>query len=227
MSLQERRRQRGVTLIELLVAIVIMGVLSTMIIGSWIALTDAYSSTSRANRQRDAANFAIARMAREIRDAQKLTGAGGEAIVMARADEIRFYSTFNTGTAADPTARPRLTRFILRETDPTSHVATVYRELAGDDGAFDAVPGGDDVSTVLVRDVVDVRSLTDLFVYSGINSTTGVMYQSVESTATPVLMPASRVQTVRITLHVDLNPGKSPNYMDISTTVEPRNMRHL
>jgi hypothetical protein len=50
------------------------------------------------------------------------------------------------------------------------------------------------------------------------------MYQSSGMTT---LVPAARIQTVRILLLVDLNPGKSPNYMDISTTVEPRNVRHL
>ena len=54
-------RQSGMTLIELLVSMVIMGVLSAMILGSWFALSKAYSFTSRTNKQRDVANLAIAR----------------------------------------------------------------------------------------------------------------------------------------------------------------------
>jgi prepilin-type N-terminal cleavage/methylation domain-containing protein len=215
------RRQRGMTLIELLVAMTIMAFLTTMIIGTWISLTKAYSFTSRSDRQRDFANQAIARMAREIRDAQQVPGSTSAAFVRAYPDEVRLYSTFNMAGNSDPTSTPRLTRFILRETDPVQHVGTIYREFPGADGLFDT---GDDVSSALVKDVVNLRQTTDLFIYSAINATTGQMYQSSGMTT---LVPAARIQTVRILLLVDLNPGKSPNYMDISTTVEPRNVRHL
>lgn len=214
MTAPSLRRQHGMTLVELLVAMIIMGVLTTMIIGTWISLTSAYSYTSRSDRQRDFANQAIARMAREVRDAQKVPGSTTGAFTFAYPNQIRFYSTFNMAGNSDPTSTPRLTRFMLRN-------GAVYRDLAGNDGIFGT---GDDVSRLLVKDVVNVSQATDLFRYSAINATTGQMYQSSGETT---LVPAARIQTVRILLLVDLNPGKSPNYMDISTTVEPRNMRHL
>lgn len=214
MTVPSLRRQHGMTLVELLVAMIIMGVLTTMIIGTWISLTSAYSYTSRSDRQRDFANQAIARMAREVRDAQKVPGSTTGAFTFAYPNQIRFYSTFNMAGNSDPTSTPRLTRFMLRN-------GAVYRDLAGNDGIFGT---GDDVSRLLVKDVVNVSQATDLFRYSAINATTGQMYQSSGETT---LVPAARIQTVRILLLVDLNPGKSPNYMDISTTVEPRNMRHL
>ena len=212
------RRQRGMTLVELLVAMTILAVLSTMIIGTWISLTKAYSFTSRSDRQRDLASQAIARMAREIRDAQKGPSSATTPIAIANANQIQFYSTFNMAGNDVPTSSPRLTRFILRG-------GTIYRELAGVNGGFtnDVNLDGDDVSLALVKDVVNTSQATDLFTYSAINATNGQLYQS--SAATPV--PAPRVQTVRIALLVDLNPGKSPNYMDISTTVQPRNVRPL
>jgi hypothetical protein len=153
-------------------------------------------------------------MAREVRDAQKVPGSTTGAFTFAYPNQIRFYSTFNMAGNSDPTSTPRLTRFMLRN-------GAVYRDLAGNDGIFGT---GDDVSRLLVEDVVNVSQATDLFRYSAINATTGQMYQSSGETT---LVPAARIQTVRILLLVDLNPGKSPNYMDISTTVEPRNMRHL
>jgi len=216
-----RHRQSGVTLVELLVAMLIMGVLSAMIIGSWMALTNAYSYTSRSNRQRDFANQAIARMAREIRDAQKIPGGTTTAFVRAYPSEVRFYSTFNMAGASDPTSSPRLTRFILRQTNVATHVGAIYREFPGPDGVFNT---GDDVSRLLVGDVVNLRTTDDLFTYHAVNQATGELYPSNGMTT---LVPAGRVQTVAILLQVDLNPGKSPNYMDIATTVEPRNMRHM
>ena len=214
MTAPSRGGQRGMTLVELLVAMIIMGVLTTMIIGTWTTLTKAYSFTSRSDRQRDFANQAIARMAREIRDAQKVPGNTTGAFTFAYPNQIRFFSTFNMAGNSDPTSTPRLTRFMLRN-------GAVYRDLAGSDGLFDT---GDDESRLLVKDVVNVSQAADLFTYSAINATTGQMYLSSGETT---LTPAGRIQTVRILLLVDLNPGKSPNYMDISTTVEPRNTRHL
>jgi len=216
-----RRRESGITLVELLVVLVVMSILTTMIIGGWIALSNAYSFTTRSDKQRDAANQAISRMAREIRDAQSVAGGATTPFVRAYPNEIRFYSTFNMAGAPDPTTVPRLTRFILRETDATMHVGTVFREFPGPDGAWDT---GDDISRPLVGNVVNLRVGEDLFTYSAVDSATGHMYQS---DGTTTLVPAARVQTVRISLRVDLNPGRSPNYMDITTTVQPRNVRHL
>lgn len=216
-----RRRQSGMTLIELLISMIIMGVITTMIIGSWIALGNAYSFSSRSNKQRDVANQAISRLAREIRDAQAVQGGTTAAFVRAYPDEIRFYSTFNMAGSSDPTATPRLTRFVLKETNATTHVGAVYRELPGPDGVFDT---GDDLSSKLVDNVVNLRTGDDFFTYYAIDSSTGQMYPS---DGTTTLVPPTRIQTVNILLQVDLNPGQSPNYMDIATTVEPRNVRHL
>jgi prepilin-type N-terminal cleavage/methylation domain-containing protein len=216
-----RAREKGMTLVELLVAMVVMGVITTLIIGSWIALTKSYSSTSKSNRQRDFANLAIARLAREIRDAQSIPGGTTTAFVRAYPDEIRFYSTFNTAGAADPTTTPRLTRFVLRETDASTHEGAIYREFPGADGVFDT---SDDVSALVVEDVVNLRTGDDLFRYSAIHPATGDLYLSEGETT---LVPPARIQTVSIVLQVDLNPGRSPNYMDIATTIEPRNVRHL
>lgn len=219
-----RRRQSGMTLVELLVAMLIMGILSAMIIGGWVTLTKAYSSTSRSNRQRDFANQAIARMAREIRDAQKIPAGTSAAFVRAYPSEIRFYSTFNTSTANNPTTTPRLTRFILKANDVTTNVGTIYREFPGADGLFagDVGDTGDDISHRVVGDVVNLRTGDELFTYHAIDPATGSMLQGMTT-----LVPADRIQTVSILLQVDLNPGKSPNYMDIETTVEPRNVRHM
>jgi prepilin-type N-terminal cleavage/methylation domain-containing protein len=201
------RSQRGITLIELLVSIIVMGILSTMIIGSWMTLTDAYSFTSRSNKHRDFAREAISRMAREIRDAQ--APAGGNAFAQAGVNEIRFYSTFNVAGAADPTSTPTLTRYILRN-------GTIFREKAGPDNAFDTA---DDRSTPLVRNVVNATIGKDLFTYYYYNISGSIV-------ATNGAPPpnVSVIQAIGLNLYVDENPGKSPNYFDVNTTVRPRNL---
>jgi type II secretory pathway pseudopilin PulG len=214
-----RNPERGISLVELLVAITIMTVLSTMIVGTWIALTNAYSFTSRSDKQRDLARQAIDRMSREIRDAQEPVGSPHRAFVQAKADEVRFYSTFNTGDATDPTYQPRLMRFIYRP-DPTTGVGTVYREFPGTGGVFD---DGNDVSRALIANVSNKHVGEDVFTYYSYNSA-GALTPS--DGATTVVDPA-RIVTVGITMLVDLNPGKAPNYMDIGTIVQPRNVREF
>jgi prepilin-type N-terminal cleavage/methylation domain-containing protein len=215
------RGRRGITLVELLVAMSIMLVLSTMIIVTWVALTDAYSFSSRSDRQRDFARQAIDRIAREIRDAQQPAGGTSPAFAYAYPDEVQLYSTFNTADAANPAFAPRLTRFIYRVTDAAHGVGAIYRELPGADGAFG---GGDDVSQRLIDNVSNAGNGKDVFTYWSYDSASGEL---VPSDGTTTLVDSSRIVEVGITLLVDLNPGKAPNYMDLSTTVQPRNVREF
>lgn len=214
------RSQSGITLIELLVSIIVMGILSTMIIGTWITLTNAYSFNSHSNTQRDFARQAISRMAREIRDAQApLDGSTGTALKAVTSNQIQFYSTFNTAGAPDPASTPQLTRFILRG-------GTIYREKPGPDGVFSTGPAvGDEVSSPLIGNVVNADLLPaakDVFTYYFYNLS-GTLVPSSSS----VLPTPGVVQAIGINLYVDENPGRSPNYMDISTTVKPRNLGQL
>ena len=217
----ESRGQRGISLVELLVAMSIMLVLSTMIIATWVALTDAYSFSSRSDKQRDFARQAIDRMAREIRDAQQPPGGTSPAFAYAYPDEVRLYSTFNTVDAATPTSVPRLTRFIYRVTDAAHGVGAIYRELPGADGVFG---GGDDLSQRLIANVCNAGVGKDVFTYWSYDPAGGDLAPSHGTTA---LVDPSRIVEVGITLLVDLNPGKAPNYMDLSTTVQPRNVREF
>ena len=215
------RRQQGISLVELLVAMSIMLVLSAMIITTWVALSDAYSFSSRSDKQRDLARQAIDRMAREIRDAQQPPGGASPAFAYAYPDEVWLYSTFNTADAANPTSVPRLTRFIYRVTDAAHGVGAIYRELPGADGAFDT---GDDVSRLLLANVCNAGEGKDVFTYWSYDPADGDL---APSHGTTTLVDPSRVVEVGVTLLVDLNPGKAPNYMDLSTRVQPRNVREF
>lgn len=97
------RDQRGTTLVELLISMAIMGVISTMILLGWFALTRSYSFSVKNSDARDSARQAISRVQREVRDAQKppqsyLTGTTSSAsdaiIYRARAYSITFSTSF-------------------------------------------------------------------------------------------------------------------------------------
>ena len=218
----DSRGQQGITLVELLVAMSIMLVLSTMIVGTWITLTNAYSFTTRSDKQRDFARQAIDRMAREIRDAQQPLDGSTTAFTQAYPNEVRFYSTFNTAGAAEPESEPRLTRLVYKVTNAADGVGGVYREFPGPDGEFDTP--GDNVSRLLVDNVSNDGAGRDLFTYWYFDSATNTLEHS---NGTTTLVDPSRIVEVEITMLVDLNPGKAPNYMDVSTKVQPRNVREF
>ena len=68
-NIRKAHRQPGLTLIELLTSIVILGIVSTMIITVWFALQDSYAYSVNSDSQQATARDAMARMQREIRDA--------------------------------------------------------------------------------------------------------------------------------------------------------------
>ena len=129
------------------------------------------------------------------------------------------------GTGAD-SSKPRLTRFVYRVPDESLGIGSIYREFPGLDGVFDPVDtvGGDDISTVLVTNVANAHENKDVFVYSAYNTVTSALYYS--SGTTPLVSPSDMV-SVAINLLIDVNPGKSPNYTDVSTTVNTRNIRQF
>jgi prepilin-type N-terminal cleavage/methylation domain-containing protein len=94
-----RAGQAGVSLVELLVAMAIMGVISTMLLLTWFALSNSYSYSINSANARDDGRQALARLQREIRDAQKPTIAAGTAsdaiLTRARPYTIAFFTTFN------------------------------------------------------------------------------------------------------------------------------------
>jgi prepilin-type N-terminal cleavage/methylation domain-containing protein len=207
--------QAGVTLVELLVVIVIMGVVSTMLVGVWFALTNASAFSSTSSQQQDNAREAVARMSREIRDAQAPTAGNAGAFVLADPYQIEFYSTFNDVDAENPSSVPQLTRFIYKETDSIKHIGAIYREKY-DGGAWG--------SSVLLVDHVVNKALSPnatVFTYTAFGDS-GV-YQSDGTTS----VPAGQIVDVTISTRVDLNPGHSPNYVTLQTTVQPRNMLQL
>src|SRR5450756_2843519 len=88
-------RQRGTTLVELMVVLVIMGVVTSLILVTWFALQSAYSSTTIATEQREAAQQGMARMVQEIRDTSGTVGSvAGKGFVEAGPTSIIYYSAF-------------------------------------------------------------------------------------------------------------------------------------
>ncbi len=209
--------QSGVTLVELLIVIIIMGIVSTMILGTWFALSKTYASATQSAEQRDHAQMAMERLTRELRDAQAAPAPALEGSAISATGlsptSIRFNTTFNMAAAAIPSTVPQLVRYRLVGT-------TLYRQLAGSNRQFD----GTDSQEVIAEDVVNTANGADLFQYYYYNGT-GDLQRSTGTTDVPT--NTTRIKAIKITLLIDLSPGHSPTYMKIVNVVQPRNQRNF
>lgn len=104
------RNQRGVSLVELLIAMTIMAVISTMIVMGWSAATRSWAYSRNSAEARDFARQGLSRMTREIRDAEDAQGSG--AIVRSEKMWIAFFTTFNRAGSL-PDLKPRLVIYYL------------------------------------------------------------------------------------------------------------------
>lgn len=223
--------QRGITLVELLVALSIMGILTTLILATWFGLQDSYSLTTVSDHQREAARDAMSRIVRELRDAAPYSPEGLEAtypaIRYARGSEVRFYTTFNDADNYNPDAEPTYTRFDLRPNpDEASDGMCLYLEKDYSGGVLSEEFEADE-SRILVKNLNNVLGSTDestaVFTYWFVSADLATGDVTTDHRPNPVT--TDNITTIGITLQVDLNPGHSPQAYELHSTVHPRNLR--
>lgn len=225
---EKRGSQAGITLIELLFAMTIMTILSTMLVGGWITLQRSYAFTLRTNTARATVRDALDRMSSELRDCQPLTSTGYP-IQTAGAYECVFYSAYNqAGAGADGSGNSstvlRLTRIYLDLSGSSDQKKLWWqRETNGSVGftdlALDPYPPSGDRRILLATNVVNGASTVNIpyvFTY-GYRDTDG------DYATNHTMTDPSEIISVQIRLAVDANLGHSPNYIDLTTTVRPRN----
>lgn len=222
--LPERLRgQRGMTLVELLVGIIVMGILSTLLLLTWFSLNNSYSFSVRSYEARDNARLAVSRMEREIRDMQGPRN-GAPAVQRANADWIAFYTTFNEVGNSDPELAPHLVAYRLYAD------GTLWRFEDGTDGASyltsEQAKGAG--ATLVLKNLVNATAklpeVVPLFRYSSVvdeKGTIGFVDDVGDINARRAILG------VQTHLMVDLNPGKAPIYVDFTTLAQLRNQRSL
>ncbi|HET6495132.1 MAG TPA: prepilin-type N-terminal cleavage/methylation domain-containing protein [Thermoleophilia bacterium] len=226
------RNQRGMTLVELLVAMSISLVISAMIILSWVALSGSYANTVRRGKASDFARQAVDRMEREVRDAEQPPAAVSEvAIVRARPYYLVVYTTFNKAGNDDATTPPRLVMYRLygngelwrfHDADGSGAIAGVNMLLEGPLGTREAGEG----AQLMIEDVVNLSTPstanpTELFTYIYYDAS-GSLVQAHDIRGT---QNRTHIRAIEFNLLVDLNPGKSPVYWHLRTTAQLRNTR--
>jgi len=213
-----RRRQLGLTLMELLVVVAIGSVITGMVLMVWFGLNRSSAMTTSSSQARDFARDGIARLGREIRDAEPLPG--HEAIQQADAWSITFTTSFNEVGNDLATTAPRLVRYWYDENTDS------LRRTVDSDGdqtvtlADGVTPDPGDRTSVIVPHLLNIEGARSeaVFTYTYMDGNANR-----KTDTTPV--PLSGIVLVRIHLLVDLDPGKAPRAMDLTTEVQLRNQR--
>jgi prepilin-type N-terminal cleavage/methylation domain-containing protein len=222
----------GYTLIELLVVMIIMVIVSSMLMVGWTSLQRAYAFTSATNSARATARDAMDRMSSEIRTSQPPTAAVTTQFYlpasptypyMCGPNSCVFYSAYNsasagangagpaaTGTTPPSSSAMRLTAIWLRTADR----ALVWQRDTNNNG-LDA----SDNKIILARDCVNAVVGRPIFTYNFRDNTSGVYSHSTTLDSSTV----AGLRFVRIELVIDANLSHTPTYVDLSTTVRPRN----
>lgn len=227
------RDQRGMTLIELLMAMGVSLIISAMVIMSWVALTGSYANTVRRGKASDFARLAMDRMEREIRDAEQPPAAVSEvSIVRARPYYIVLYTTFNKAGNETSTTPPREVMYRLygngelwrfQDADGVDGIEDVDPSLEAPLSAREAGEG----AQLLIKDVVNLSTPsttnpTPLFTYIYYGTDGHLVYNVHDVRGT---QNRAQIRAIEINLLVDLNPGKSPAYWHLRTTAQLRNTR--
>jgi prepilin-type N-terminal cleavage/methylation domain-containing protein len=241
------RDQSGMTLIELLVSIIIMGVLSTMVLITWFALQGSFTYSVASNMQRENAGQTLSRMQREIRDAESFGGNGQPALIKARPYFISFYTTFNKNGNTSSSTQPHLVAYRLYGDGSLWRYQDVGNGAGGPpDGLISGVAGvnptgaevasnnpadysagektaGEGASKVLDAIVNYTRPSGALPMFT-------FMYYDAAGdpqVGTSVTGVDNRTNTRAVTTRLleDLNPGHSPVYADLQITSQLRNQR--
>ena len=248
---QKRSSQAGITLIELLVSMIILGIVSTMLITGWINLQRASAFTVADNNARAEARDGLSRMTVELRDAQPTSFPTPTALATATASpsatptppswdvytvakpfEVDFYSAYNQpGANSDGTGvgALKLTRFYLDQSG-TQAQKTLYWQRDTDNSGTFASPGPScpDRTFVIARSVVNPSipnpvtstSYTAIFTYGYRNPSDGAYLTTDNLSQT---LDLTQIISVQIRLITDVNLAHTPKYIDLSTTVRPRN----
>lgn len=228
------RDDAGVTLVELLVAMAITVVISGLILTVYFALTSSFSYSAKSATAREQARLAVARMTREIRDAESVPSIDECAVRRARERWIAVYTTFNEVGNDDPTMTPHLVAYRLygdkelwrfEDTNGDGTIAGFDMSPVPDDEFEGSEKTAGEGASLVISNVVNYDPTTSpqppLFVYSYVADDGQI------DTASYVYYTANRVRILNVQIHllVDLNPGHSPVYADLQTSAQLRNQR--
>ena len=232
--------QSGVSLVELLVSMVILGVITSMILVVWFALQNSFAYSVGASHQREAARDALARMTVAIRGAQNASydQAGiVPAISVAEGSKIVFNTSYqrsgnaditpNSGSSANNSAVVEACFVYVDPSLGQSDGKIYYVVDRNGNGLSDELANGSaPQGKVIVSNVVNNAHPASLFTYTYFDDAINpVTHDNIWQATSVSADNVGKIYSVQIHVLVDLKPGHSPVYMDLQSTAQPRNMR--
>lgn len=205
----------GVTLVELLIAMMLMLVVMAAVYGVWGRLQNTYAFTEQDMRAQAEVREALGEMIEYIRTARIPASTVEESLnaVIPQADPFEIWLW--TDIDRDPNHDLELVRFwVQRNADGTT--ALNRQESPGGDGNWDGAPVR--VVDQNVRNGGDGATLDStvnpLFVYSDVNGD-------------PLLgnFDVTLIRTIGIDLRIDIDVDRAPVVHELSSVVQPRNLR--
>ena len=221
-SVRRLSRAGGFSLVEVMVAALLMLVILAAIYGIWFGLQRTYSFTDEDMRAQTEARGAMGEMVELIRTAREpddptLAAELDMVIVRAEPNSLVVWTDMDRDINHDL----ELVRFRV-DSNPEARV--LYRDDSQEgDPVF---PADSSTSTRLVGSWVSNSDEVGkwLFTYLGRNGATLPMTVGTAGDPTHVIDP-SKIREVHITLMVDVVMGKSPEHHELRSVVQPRNMR--
>jgi prepilin-type N-terminal cleavage/methylation domain-containing protein len=222
---RKRRRQAGVTLVELLVVMIVLSIVTTMIISGWISLQSSYAHSVNENDARSTARYALNYASGELRAAQplSLTTPAQSPFTVAQPMEVDYYSSHDQpGTAADGSgiANLRLTRIYLDTTTGTLY----WQRDTNNNGSWDS----SDQKVVLASNVVNnstpnptvtpATSYTAIFTYVYLDTNGNLATTDTVATAN-----LGTIVSVTVRIMVAASPSHTTTPADLQATVSVRN----
>jgi Tfp pilus assembly protein PilV len=204
-------RSEGYSLIELLVAMMLTLVVMVAIFGIWFGLQRTYSFTDEDLSAQEQGRAALNEIVEFVRTAREPDWAVAEnldvAIVRAEPNLLICWADVDR----DATHDLELVRF---------RVDTTQRTLYRDESQTGDVTFATGSSTRLVGNWVsnDATAGNWLFTYTGLNGAALDM-------SSGFVTDPTQIREVNIVLKVDVVIGKSPEYHELRSTVQPRNLR--
>jgi prepilin-type N-terminal cleavage/methylation domain-containing protein len=232
------RSQRGMTMIEILISMIILACLTAMLIAVWVDLQRASSMAITANDERGSARDALDRISSELRDAQPIVlhtetpspSPMAAGFTVASRWEADFYSAYNSPSVAPngvDMSSVRLTRIYLDTSGSTPYKTLYWQRDDNNDGVWNA----GDRKVVMATNVVNpsitdasqtpVTSYTSLFYYWCVTSIGAyTLTAPADSVATSDL---NLISAVRVRIIQDNNLNRPPVPVDLTATVRVRN----
>lgn len=213
------RGERGVTLVELLIAMMLMLVVMVAVYGVWSRLENSYSFTEDDMQAQAEARSAMGELIEYIRTARVPETVPDAFPVEYRDTAIPKATPFEiwlwTDIDRDPNHDLELIRFMVKREEGRTYLVR-QESVTGDVANWDGAPIR--VVNQNVRNAADdadlVANLVPLFEYTGVNG---------ETLTEP--FDVTDIRKIRIDLRVDIDPDRAPIVHELSSVVQPRNLR--